>query len=169
MEPVPGDSNRQSGTREVRAEGSYSSEAAETYDFGSNEPKEVPVVPMPVPSQGEKHEKAMSEEPESKRVRVEPAEAKQPAGNTAQASGGPVQFNIATPDASMGTGSQDLDLNLYWPSLSGDAAQDMVSCVRSIVQRSLRGHLTKELPKGVYDFFTEESLMHVCFDANAQV
>ncbi|CAE7358323.1 RE1 [Symbiodinium sp. CCMP2592] len=102
-------------------------EAAETDDFGSGDPKEVLVVPMPAPPQGEKHVKEVSEEPESKRARVEPGEAKQPAGDTAQASGGPVQFSIATPDASMGTGSQDL--SLYSPSLPGDMAQDMISCI----------------------------------------
>ena len=139
-------------------------EAAETYDFGSDEPREVLVVPMPVPSQGEKHEKAMIEEPESKRARVEPAEAKQPAGNTAQASGGPVQFNIATPDASMGTGSQDLDLSLYSPSLPGDAAQDMISCVSNHGEWSEAG---KCLGNEDYEYYkTWLKQNKGCFDVN---
>ncbi|CAE7502814.1 RE1 [Symbiodinium sp. CCMP2456] len=137
-------------------------EAAETYDFGSGEQKEVLVVPMPVPLQGEKHEKAMSEGPESKRARVEPADAKQPAGDTAQASSGPLQFNIGSPDASMGTGS--LDMSLYSPSLPGDNAQDMVSCISNHGEWS---EASKCLGKEDYKSYQEWLKRNKgCFDAN---
>ena len=105
-------------------------EAAETYDFGSSGEKEVVFVPTPAaPALEKRGERATASEPESKRARVEPAEAQQPAGDTAGPSGGPARFNIATPDASMGTGSQDLNDSLYSPSIPGDMAQDMVSCI----------------------------------------
>ena len=105
-------------------------EPAETYSFGASGEKEVVVVPMPpMPAKAGKEvkEKMTVEEPESKRAKLGPAEAATAADGAAGPSSGPTQFNIATPDASMGTGS--MDFSPYSPSAPGDMAQDMMSCV----------------------------------------
>ena len=102
-------------------------EPAETYDF---KPETI-VVPMPAPraadDAGKESEKAALQEPESKRARVEPAQASRPPGDTGNAAASTQQFNIATPDASMGTDS--LDTSMYVPSVPGDVAQNMVDSV----------------------------------------
>ena len=98
--------------------------------FGASGEKEVVVVPMPpMPAKAGKEvkEKMTVEEPESKRAKLGPAEAATAADGAAGPSSGPMQFNIATPDASMGTGS--MDFSPYSPSAPGDMAQDMISCV----------------------------------------
>ncbi|CAE7561497.1 unnamed protein product [Symbiodinium natans] len=102
-------------------------EPAETYDF---KPETI-VVPMPAPraadDAGKESEKAALQEPESKRARVEPAQASRPPGDTGNAAASTQQFNIATPDASMGADS--LDTSMYVPSVPGDVAQNMVDSV----------------------------------------